>query len=54
MQKANKEEMEEAQRQLEEYRRTQIAYLSQEDRNIDFSNCDKPKIEENDTNRSTE
>ena len=43
----------EAQKELEEYRKTKIAYLSDSDKNMDFSKCDNPKKKlKNDSKRS--
>jgi hypothetical protein len=38
----NKDKKSEAQLQLEAYRKTGIAYLSEEDLDMDFSSCDAP------------
>jgi len=38
----NKDKKSEAQLQLEAYRKTRIAYLSEEDLDMDFSSCDAP------------
>ncbi len=46
-----KKEKSKAQKQLEEFRKTGIAYLSEEDKDFDFSKVDDPKNKKNVDNK---